>query len=76
MQFVNPQACALVEFGKEPCRYLDKEKSCVNSVILNMNCNTPGLNTYACALVQGSCYFDTELNRCTKLDSTNSDNAL
>lgn len=49
MQFVNPQACALVEYGKEPCRYLEVEKSCVNSVISSMTCNTAGLNTYACA---------------------------
>ncbi|CAK82294.1 unnamed protein product (macronuclear) [Paramecium tetraurelia] len=75
MQFVNPQACALVEYGKEPCRYLEVEKSCVNSVISSMTCNTAGLNTYACAQVSGSCYFDTELNQCKELDSANPDSA-
>ncbi|CAD8146796.1 unnamed protein product [Paramecium pentaurelia] len=75
MQFVNPQACALVEYGKEPCRYLEIEKSCVNSIISTMTCNTAGLNTYSCAQVVGSCYFDTELNRCKQLDSTNPDTA-
>lgn len=29
-----------------------------------MNCATPGLNSYACAIASGSCYFDTISNSC------------
>ncbi|CAK73252.1 unnamed protein product (macronuclear) [Paramecium tetraurelia] len=64
LQFVNKYACGLVEYGKEPCRYLDLQRGCVNSIVGNMNCLTPGLNSYACAVASGSCYFDTSSNSC------------
>ncbi|CAD8057952.1 unnamed protein product [Paramecium primaurelia] len=64
LQFVNKYACGFVEYGKEPCRYLDLQKGCVNSIVNNMNCATPGLNSFACAIASGSCYFDTNTNSC------------
>lgn len=50
MQYVNPAACALVDAGKEVCRYEQIAKGCVNSLDTeSMSCTYPGLNAYACA---------------------------
>ncbi|CAD8067076.1 unnamed protein product [Paramecium sonneborni] len=69
MLYVNPAACALVEAGKEVCRYEQTAKGCVNSLDTeSMSCTYPGLNPYACAQIQiKSCYYDKILWQCKQI---------
>ncbi|CAD8152597.1 unnamed protein product [Paramecium pentaurelia] len=69
MQYVNPAACALVDAGKEVCRYEQIAKGCVNSLDTeSMTCTYPGLNAYACAQIQlKSCYYDKIMWQCKQI---------
>lgn len=46
---VSPNACALITYKKETCKYNKNTFSCTSNINLSEDtCETPGINKYAC----------------------------
>jgi len=54
----------------EKCVYDPNRLGCSTSVKPDLSCSTSGLNSYACAFLGESCYFDTTSMTCSSTTNT------